>query len=199
MSTKQNDVAGATGFLRSAVLLPDYFVGLGAFCIIGFYVAWLGLRHGLKLSTDPTDWGTFGDYVGGILNPVCAYMAFIWLVRSYALQKTELEETRKTLKESHQAQLLQAKISYATARVETANIRINLLTTQAGYYRSRLKDLERQSTEWVIGRRGIGTNPFADAIENTRAKLSAIIADHDNQVARIVAIEENLTKYWLVD
>lgn len=33
--------------------------------------------HALQRSTDPADWGTFGDYFGGILNPIISLLTLI--------------------------------------------------------------------------------------------------------------------------
>lgn len=59
----------------------------------------------------------FGDYFGGVLNPILAFISFIailWTValqrHSIKLQKDELEETRKELSGSRKAQELQAKL-----------------------------------------------------------------------------------------
>lgn len=48
-------------------------------------------------STDPETWGQFGDYVGGVLNPLVATLALIAIVISIRIQKIELEETRAAL------------------------------------------------------------------------------------------------------
>ncbi|ESS73927.1 hypothetical protein MGMO_8c00640 [Methyloglobulus morosus KoM1] len=67
--------------------------------IVGFY--FYNFHNGL--SKDNGVWGTFGDYVGGILNPIIAAFAFYLIAKTYELQKTELEETRKLLKVSTNA------------------------------------------------------------------------------------------------
>ena len=66
-------------------------------------------------SENTGSWGTFGDYVGGILNPVIAAFAFYLIAKTYELQKTELEETRKLLKVSTDAQNKQIKLAALTA------------------------------------------------------------------------------------
>lgn len=75
--------------------------------IVGFY--FYNFHNGL--SKDNGVWGTFGDYVGGILNPVIAAFAFYLIARTYELQKTELEETRKLLNVSTKAQLDQLRLA----------------------------------------------------------------------------------------
>ena len=75
--------------------------------IVGFY--FYNFHNGL--SRDNGVWGTFGDYVGGILNPIIAAFAFYLIAKTYELQKTELEETRKLLKVSTKAQLDQLRLA----------------------------------------------------------------------------------------
>ena len=50
-------------------------------------LAWFWGFNKQALSTDSSVWGAFGDFVGGILNPVIAYLAFYWLTRSVIIQK----------------------------------------------------------------------------------------------------------------
>jgi large-conductance mechanosensitive channel len=73
--------------------------------IVGFYF------YNNGLSKDNDVWGAFGDYVGGILNPIIAAFAFYLIAKTYELQKTELEETRKFLKISTKAQLDQLRLA----------------------------------------------------------------------------------------
>lgn len=40
----------------------------------------------LFLSSEPGNWGAFGDYVGGILNPILSFSAFIILIVNLYLQ-----------------------------------------------------------------------------------------------------------------
>lgn len=64
------------------------------------YLIWFYFINDLPLSTDSSIWGTFGDFIGGILNPLIALLAFYWLTQSVLIQKTELSETQKVLKET---------------------------------------------------------------------------------------------------
>jgi large-conductance mechanosensitive channel len=83
-----------------------------------------------NLSKDTGVWGTFGDYVGGILNPVIAAFAFYLIAKTYELQKTELEETRKLLEVSTNAQKDQIKLAALTALLNSNFTRISLLEAE---------------------------------------------------------------------
>lgn len=103
---------------------------LVAVVILGFY---FGNFHG-GLSTENGVWGTFGDYVGGILNPLIASFAFYLIAETYKLQKeaynlqkTELEETRKLLEISTKAQEAQVNLAALTAQHNLNLTRISAL------------------------------------------------------------------------
>lgn len=52
------------------------------------------------LSSDQSDWGTFGDYVGGLLNPVVALVALWALLKTISLQIKELHVVKAELKKT---------------------------------------------------------------------------------------------------
>ncbi|PZR11256.1 MAG: hypothetical protein DI539_20825 [Flavobacterium psychrophilum] len=64
--------------------------------------------HG-GMSDSPGDWGTFGDYVGGLLNPVLSYLSLIALLITINLQIKELDATRTELTHSRMAQEEQSR------------------------------------------------------------------------------------------
>jgi len=82
--------------------------GIFIFCIFGIYFLNFG---SLGISNNSEVWAQFGDFIGGILNPLLAFLAFIALLFTIKLQsdalnisKEELEATRKELEKSRIAQ-----------------------------------------------------------------------------------------------
>lgn len=70
----------------------------------------------LGLSTNQAEWAQFGDYFGGVLNPILAFLAFLALLKTISLQskaidisKEELSATRQELEKSRIAQEEQSK------------------------------------------------------------------------------------------
>jgi len=59
---------------------------------------------------DSGAWGQFGDFVGGVLNPIVAGLAFYWLVKSMQLQKSELSDTRAVMSNSVRQQSKQTSL-----------------------------------------------------------------------------------------
>jgi hypothetical protein len=83
------------------------------------FVALCGLylyKFGRQLPEKPETWGQFGDYIGGILNPIFAFMAFIGVVVSLQMQLRQQEEARKRAR----LDLLQDLIASHAQHIETA-------------------------------------------------------------------------------
>ncbi|WP_052810376.1 putative phage abortive infection protein [Vibrio renipiscarius] len=58
-----------------------------------------------ELSNKQEDWGTFGDFLGGSLNPILSFLGLIALLLTIVLQNRELEATRQELARSAEAQI----------------------------------------------------------------------------------------------
>ena len=71
-------------------------VGVAAF-VFGFYFYNF---HGKLITTTNGEWGTFGDFIGGTLNPFFSFLSFIALLTTINLQRKELKASRKELKAS---------------------------------------------------------------------------------------------------
>lgn len=83
-------------------------VGLG-FTLIAAYLIYFGMVLGQPPANDAEKWGQFGDFIGGLLNPIVAFAAFYWLTQSVKIQKQELHETKMALQEAAEAQRETAK------------------------------------------------------------------------------------------
>lgn len=87
-------------FRRIAFALP--------FILMTVYFWWFS-KNNIPISKSSGDWGTFGDFIGGFLNPIFALIAFYWLTRSIQLQLHELKETRKAFEQSSREQAKSAE------------------------------------------------------------------------------------------
>ncbi len=65
--------------------------------------------HAHNFSENSGDWGTFGDFFGGTLNPLLSFLALIILLRTFAMQKEELNVQRQELKETKEILKIQTK------------------------------------------------------------------------------------------
>lgn len=61
------------------------------------------LFHHAPPSGNHSRWGEFGDFFGGILNPIFGFLGFTALLYTIKLQSTELRLTRKELSNSSKA------------------------------------------------------------------------------------------------
>ena len=94
----------------------NFAVGL-FLLVVATYLIWFVVINHSEASTDPAVWGQLGDYVGGLLNPLIAFLAFYWLTQSVLLQRQELQETKVALHASAKAQGKQEKYAQRSARV----------------------------------------------------------------------------------
>lgn len=76
-------------------------------------------------SIDPATWGQFGDYVGGLLNPLVATLALVAIVISIRIQKTELKETRSALERQVALDNLFSLLQQHRELVNTVRLRSN--------------------------------------------------------------------------
>jgi uncharacterized membrane protein len=86
--------------------LAEYFLWmiLAVFLLIAGILGRYLTHFDGDLSLANGDWGTFGDYLGGTLNPILSFLSLIALLTTIVLQSKELELTRDELKRSATAQ-----------------------------------------------------------------------------------------------
>jgi uncharacterized membrane protein len=108
-------------------------------------------------SKNTTDWGTFGDYVGGILNPIFSFLTLVALLLTLNLQRKqldisneelelsrdELKASREELKKSAEAQALtanalneQTKYAVLSAKLSALNSAQAVVTGLLDQYRN---------------------------------------------------------------
>lgn len=82
------------------------------FFVFGFYF----LHFNEGVSSDPNVWGTFGDFIGGTLNPVLSFLSLIALLFTIVLQQKELGYSRKELEYTRKELERSAKAQEATKK-----------------------------------------------------------------------------------
>lgn len=80
-------------FIVIAIVFYLYFCNFNEFC---------SFNNNQSISN--ADWGTFGDFIGGTLNPILSFLSLIALLFTIVLQSQELEATRIELTRSASAQ-----------------------------------------------------------------------------------------------
>lgn len=74
--------------------------------ILGLYIAYF---KNLSITNDSATWGTFGDYLGGTLNPIISFLALIGLLYTIHQQAQEMQATREELKQAAEQQRQQVE------------------------------------------------------------------------------------------
>jgi hypothetical protein len=99
--------------LKTKLILFAIFSFIILSSVFGFYFSKFG---SLGLSNNQELWGQFGDFVGGTLNPILAFLSFMALLYTIKIQmdelklsREELEATREELKGSRIAQQEQSE------------------------------------------------------------------------------------------
>ena len=71
-----------------------------AFAAVTVYLFWF---HKHQISTDPADWGSFGDYIGGLVNPAVGLATVVLVIFSINIQRRELRASLEEMKAANQA------------------------------------------------------------------------------------------------
>lgn len=169
------------------------------------------------LADDAAKWGAFGDYMGGLLNPLVAFAAFYWLTQSVKLQKQELSETRKALEEAAQAQtetaLAQQKAvdiqrqtgdslrETARAQMDAANaqresavnsallLKASIHEVLMRYELEKKKDAQDSFRELRDELRAVGVSQshFDEELRESLPQINARISEHENNAKKHMA------------
>lgn len=77
--------------------------------LAALFVLWMYFnafsRH--KMSVDPGDWGAFGDYVGGLVNPIVGIATVTLIFLTLILQRKELQASLEEIRSAHKSAVLQ--------------------------------------------------------------------------------------------
>lgn len=117
---------------------------LAAFAVPMIYGVWFVI-HGQELSLETSDWGTFGDFIGGLLNPLVAFFAFYWLTQSIKIQKEELSETKTALQETSREQKKQTKLALKSFYLQSINMELEYLNSKIDAERTYINHLLQQA------------------------------------------------------
>ena len=115
---------------------------------VGGWVLLIGLyfyRFPGGLSTRPEDWGVFGEYLGGVLNPILAFASFIVVL-------VALYENRIQAAEERRARRIETVMTAFTGLIE----RVTGTVRDFRYERTRVMPVgiasASASVDWVQGR-----------------------------------------------
>ena len=90
---------------------------IGLFFLVGALIHYY-FQFGGELSNKQEIWGVFGDYVGGFVGTILAFLSLIALLLTISTQLNEVRETRKQMEAMKIAQERSTKISELNALIE---------------------------------------------------------------------------------
>jgi len=105
----------------------------------------------------PTEWGTFGDFIGGISNPLLSFLTIVLLLYSLRLQAKELKESTSAVKQSA-AELNLTRRIYENQ--EILQIRENLRPQISDELKRRITRCKK-----ILGRTIIPGLSFSDIVD----------------------------------
>jgi uncharacterized membrane protein len=85
--------------------------------------------HG-SLSNTQAEWGTFGDFMGGVLNPVLSFLGLIALLATLFFQSEELEISRRDAIESRKELSRSAEAQEELGRHQAKQVKVQQLTAR---------------------------------------------------------------------
>jgi len=71
------------------------------------------------IAAGPEAWGSFGDYLGGVLSPILMFMTILLLIFDLRFTREELKLTRKELEQATNAQEAQVDVLQQASRIAT--------------------------------------------------------------------------------
>lgn len=110
-------------------------------CATAVVAPWIWKFSAFTLSTNPSDWGVFGDYFGGVLSTVISVLGFIGII---ATIKTQSDTISAQLSGIVQEKEIRDDEVYSKQAIECLNEALNKLKSpiEDKLYRNRLAWLE---------------------------------------------------------
>lgn len=96
------EIAAASALANRLTWLAYAGVVVALIVVATFAVQFHGSPSG-----DPANWGQFGDYLGGVLNPTFSFLALLALLATLGIQVKELRMSGRELKNSAEALMSQ--------------------------------------------------------------------------------------------
>jgi hypothetical protein len=160
-------------------VIPGFLVGaaLAYAVVLGLYVAHF---HAQPVSDDPADWGQFGDYFGGVLNPFVALLTFLAVL-------VTLAQNARLVRSAHE----QAEAARAAQAFDVSAKQVDVAVT--GMKRALdLVDGTNDRTTWIQGARILAASVrIAEAITERihRDMLEILLFDLRNRAATILGCD----------
>lgn len=136
-----------------------------------------------QLSNNQEVWGQFGDFIGGILNPVVAFAAFYYLWTSVRIQRKELAASTKALTENVTEQRELAKINKTAAHVQILTTRLNSIDSEI----TQLREAQIHNRPPIHSGRQLHAHS-----STTNDQIGALLGRRSQILSKLLALETKL-------
>lgn len=127
MSGKPAQQADRNSTLTTIIRGTLYIPLVTTIIVLLGYGIWLGVLNNQELSTHSADWGSFGDFFGGILNPIIGVMTLYWVIIAVRYQQEELGQAREALSKSSEAQVKAAHLQRINAALSALTAELSVI------------------------------------------------------------------------
>ncbi|WP_417326000.1 putative phage abortive infection protein [Halarcobacter sp.] len=176
MSKDNDEEKGIKVWIFISIAVGLFIISLGTYIYYNFYEQ--------SISKSSADWGTFGDFMGGTLNPMLAFLSLIALLYTIKLQSKELSLSRKELAETQKATR-----DSATA-LEAQSESIKLQNFENTFF--NMLDLHNKIVDNILVRQ---SNYFDDSADETLKGREALKNIYDDIDKRIRESSNNIKKF----
>lgn len=141
-------------------------------CTVVVIAPWLWRFSASSFSTDPNNWGVFGDYFGGVLSTVISALGFIGII---ATIKTQSDTISTQLSGIAQEKEIRDDEVYSKQSLECLNEALEKLKSpiDGKLYRSRLAWLE--SARLIITAQNLAERIKSDSMQHTYKAAEKVI------------------------
>lgn len=96
--------------LKVSTVLNKYIISAAAIIalVVASYVINFYFLLGYGVSQETSTWAEFGDFFGGVLNPVLSFLALVLLIKSLSLQNEANASLRKELNNNEKTEKLKS-------------------------------------------------------------------------------------------
>lgn len=146
--------------------------------VLGFYV---GHFHAQPVSGNPADWGQFGDYLGGVLNPFVALLTFLAVIITLAQNARLVRSAQEQAEAAHTAHAFDLSAKQADAALAGMNRALDLV------------DGTNDRATWIQGARILAASVrITEAVREPihRDMLEIALYDLRNRAAKMLGFDD---------
>jgi hypothetical protein len=174
-----------------AFLLVLAFLSMGAVFIVGVHSHWT-----------EKNLGTFGDFLGGVLNPVLTFLSFMALLFTIILQQREIHAGKKTAEdlqeERREDRLVSQRMQFENTffqMVAIHNTIVNSIDVDRGPSKSQLRGREcfKYFRDQMLA--SYNSNSSSDELQKSLSAHSDLWKTHQNDLAHYYRYLYNIIRF----